>query len=301
MSIEARLYHYGLGVGMPYRALNRFANACSEAGNARDLARRRRLAREMLSGSTWRGFIPKDKGYAPVAPDTLPGANEAIECVREIVRDRQSAGFKARPHNPFYQLEKPEHFRDYPALTNFILSDTILHIVSDYYGMVPQLKAAGIWLTTSQEKQFGSQLFHLDKPEAQIVGLFINAEANDTSTGPLTLLPSDVSWVVRGKTNYESVYFRGNGRLTDETVFQNCRTDDQVSLGSGPGVGVFADTSNCFHFGSRCQEGERTMLMLKFMLPHKVQDTRTPIFDLVPEPADDVRRMVLSGAKFAGG
>jgi hypothetical protein len=301
MDLESRLYHYGLGVGIPYGALNSIANALDTARNASGLAHRRKLAKDMLKGSPWTGFISKDRGYAVVTPDTLPGTRPALEAARAIIEDRRKTGWKARKNNPFYQCERPEDFRDYPALLDFALSDDMLHIVSDYYGIVPQMKEIGIWLTPPQERQFSSQLYHLDKPEAQIVGLFLNVEANDASVGPLTFLPIDISNRVRRKTSYESIYFRGDGRLTDEAVFSHCSPEDAIALGGDAGSGGFADTSNCFHYGSRCKSGERKMLVIKYMLPHKSRDPRTPLFDLAPRPTDEARRLILSGAAFANG
>ena len=72
-------------------------------------------------------------------------------------------------------------------------------------------------------------------------------------------------------------------------------------MAGGAGTGGFADASNCFHFGSRCQTGERIMLVVKFMLPHKAPYPGTRLFDLVPESGDEVRRLVLSGAEFHRG
>jgi hypothetical protein len=299
MDIEARLYRYGLGAGLPYGALNSIANAFDLARNAPDLARRQKLARQILVGSPWAGFIPQDKGYALVGPDTLPGTAAALEAARAIIEDRRRTGWKARKNNPFYQCERAEDFRDYPALMDFAFSEAVLHIVSDYYGMVPQMKEIGIWLTLPQDHQFSSQLYHLDKPESRLLKLFLNIGVNDDNSGPLTLLPANVSRKVRQKTRYEAIYFRGDGRLTDHTVFSICSTSDQVMLGGPAGTGGFADTSNCFHFGSRCASGERRMLTIAFMLPHKARDPRTPLFDLVPRPEDESRRLLLCGAAFA--
>jgi hypothetical protein len=299
MEVESRFYHYGLGARLPYGALNSIANAVDSARNAFNLARRRKLAREMLLGSPWLGFIPKECGYALLMPETLPGTEAALDSARTIIEDRRKTGWKARLNNPFFQCERAEDFRDHPALIEFALSDAVLHIMSDYYGLVPQLKEIGIWLTPPQERQFSSQLYHLDKPETQIVGLFLNVDSNDAYAGPLTLLPANVSTVVRQKTRYESIYFRGDGRLADETVFTYCSPEDAIVLGGPRGSGGFADTSNCFHYGSRCKVGERKMLVIKFMLPHKARHRRTPIFDLVPPPDNEVRRLVLSGAKFS--
>ena len=298
MDIESRLYHYGLGAGIPYAALNSIANAVDAARYAPELARRRKVARELLAGSQWKGFVPQDTGFALVGPDTLPHTSEMLEAVRAIFEDRRTTGWRARKNNPFYQLERAEDFRNYPAIMKFVLSDAMLHIASDYYGMVPQLKEVGIWLTPPQDHEFSSQLYHLDKPESRLLKLFINVDINDNNSGPLTLLPANVSNVVRSKTGYESVYFRGDGRLTDSAVFSHCSPSDQVALGGSAGCGGFADTSNCFHYGSRTKSGERKMFTVAFMLPHKARESRTPLFDLVAEPQDDVRRLVLSGAQF---
>ena len=298
MDLEQSLYYHGLGAKIPYTALNSIANAFDELRYAPDLARRRKVAREMLVGSPWADFIPKDRGYAFVGLDTLPGTREALEAARAIIADRRKTGWKARPHNPFYQCERATDYVDYPALMQFALSDAVLHIVSDYYGMVPQMKSLAVWVTPPQDHQFSSQLFHLDKPEARIVGLFLNVASTEAENGPLTLLPLNVSNKVRKRTGYETIYFRDDGRLADDRVFAHCSATDQIALGGGAGTGGFADTSNCFHFGSRCQAGERQMLVIKFMLPHKAREPRTPLFDLMRRPANEAHRLVLSGARF---
>ena len=268
MDIERRLYHYGLGAGVPYAALNSIANVFDEALNAGELNRRRKLASGILRDSRWADFVPKDRGFALIGPDTLPYTQEAIEASRAIIEDRRKTkGWKARRNNPFYQCERPEDMIEYPELLQFALSDTMLQIVSGYYGLVPQIKEIGIWLTPPQDHQFSSQLYHLDKPESQLLKLFINIDPTEDDAGPLTLLPAHVSRKVRQKTRYEAIYFRGDGRLPDETVFSICSPSDQIMLGGPSGTGGFADTSNCFHFGSRCKAGERKMLTVAFMLP----------------------------------
>ena len=126
----------------------------------------------------------------------------------------------------------------------------------------------------------------------------MNVELNDEEKGPTTLLPADISKKICQGSNYEARYYSGQGFVNDETIFKYCTRDDQISLGGPAGTGAFADTSNCFHFGSRCRSGERLMLMVKFMLPHKARKTRTPRFDLISEPKDEVRRLALCGAAF---
>lgn len=298
MEVESRLYHYGLGLGLPYRALNSVANAFDVTRHAAENARRRRVAREALADSPWVGYIPKDRGYAMADPTILPGAQEALDAARTIIQTSPKEGWKFRRTNPFLELETPEFLRDHPALMNFALSDAVLQIVTDYFGLVPQMKELGIWVTPPQDHQFSSQLYHLDKPEGRLVKLFMNISPTGEDAGALTFLPADVSDKVRRKTNYEAIYYRGDGRLKDEDVFTHCSRKDQIVLTGDVGKGGFVDTSNCFHFGSRCKAGERWVLTLSYMLPHKARKRRTPLFDLVPKPKDEFRQLVLSGAEF---
>ena len=96
MDIERRFYHYGLGAGIPYRALNSVADAVDLARNARDVGRRKKAARAITEGSSWSGFISQDSGFATVAPDTLPGTREAIEAALAVIEDRRVSGWKSR-------------------------------------------------------------------------------------------------------------------------------------------------------------------------------------------------------------
>lgn len=301
MDLESKLYYYGLGAGVPYGALNSLANAVDEVRNASDIAARRRVAKEILSGSPWKGTIPKNRGFALVGAGTLPGAQAALSAANEVIEERRREGARAKKGNPFIQCQRPEDLVKHPELVEFALSDALLQMVTDYYGAVPQIKEIGIWLTLPQDSQFGSQLFHLDKPEGQLVKLFMNVVDHDASAGPLTLLPADISSKVRRATNYEAIYYREDGRITDDSVFSVCSPQDQVALGGAAGTGVIADTSNCLHFGSRTSAGERKMLTVAFLLPHKARDRRSPLFDLVPEPKDELRKLVLAGTQFRRG
>jgi hypothetical protein len=298
MGLETKLYHYGLGAGLPFGALNSFAVTVNEVRHAGDVSRRRRAAQQLLAGSPWKGFMSRERGFALVNPDTLPGTQAALAAAREVIEEARREGARPKKNNPFIQCERPEAFVKYPALVEFAFSDAVIGIVSDYYGMVPQVKEIGIWLTPQQTHQFSSQLYHLDKPDGQLVKLFINVVDHDAAAGPLTFLPADVSRRVRKATKYEDIYFRKDGRIEDESVFSVCSLSDQMTLGGTAGSGGFADTSNCLHFGSRTAAGERKMLTVAFELPHRSRNPRTPLFDLLPEPKDELRRLVLSGARF---
>jgi hypothetical protein len=301
MEFERRLYYYGLKANIPFGALTAAAGIFNRVRASRDIAERTKAAADLFQeDDSWRGFIPRELGYRKIASIDLPFTAHVIKAANAVIEDRQrSGGWKKRKNNPFYQCERPEDFINYPDLLNFALSDAVLRIVSDYYGMVPRLQEVGIWLTMPEERDlFSSQLFHLDKPECALLKLFINLDYTTPETGPLTLLPANVSSKVRRATSYEKVYFHEDGRLKDAQVFASCKPSDCVDLSGPSGCGGFADTSHCFHYGSRCATGERKMLAIAFILPHLARTDRTALFDLVPAPEDPVRRLALSGAAF---
>lgn len=297
MTLETNFYHFGLGAGLPFRALHSVANVVSGGVHAADLMTRRRLAARVTKNSQRRGFVSRTHGWAPLAPDTLPGTERVLDIVRALIEERRDYPERLKPRNPFDYLERPEDFQAHPELLAFALSDDLLEIACDYYGVLPQLKEIGFWLSKPVDHLFSSQYYHLDKPESRIFSLFLNVEDNPPDVGLTTFLPADVSRRVRRQTRYDKVYFRGNGRLTDEQVYASCAQSDAIEIDGRRGHGAIVDTTSCFHYGSRCSTGQRAVFSIKFMLAHKARNPRTPSLDGHAYGDDPIRRLVLAGAK----
>ncbi len=299
MLLEKSFYSYGLRLGLPYAALNTTANGIQKTIHSSDLRKRRKLAQKLIDGSPWAEFLPRETGLATFERGEFPGVDEAIQAARLIVADRRKTGWKSRVNNPFYELTRPEDFRDHKELIDLALSDAVLQMVTGYLGVLPQLEEIGLWLTPPHNVLFGSQLYHLDKPEAGYVKMFINIEDNPPETGTAMALPIGVSNKVRRFARYDRHYYCSNGYLNDEAVGKHSTIDDQVKPGGNAGTGYVVDTSNCFHYGGRCASGERQLLVLTYMIAHRApKKGRTPMFDLVPKPSEEIHQLVLSGAKF---
>jgi hypothetical protein len=296
--LEAAMYHYGLRAGLPFDFVDGIANAGRVASEPTDYLQRRQEARARAH-SPWAGFISRERGYALVGPDTLPGQREVVEEARRLIEARKSeSGVRGEKKNPFRFLERPEDFSGRSRLVDFALSAPVIDALCGYYGLVPQLKSIGLWITTPLDKAtFGSQLYHLDKPEVGIVGLFINVSAVTPKNGPLTAIPADVSRDIVRSTQYAHRYYLSDGRLHDDEMKINGREPETIALAGPPGTGAFVDTSSCLHFGSRCIAGERQMLVFKYMRAHRARDRRTVEFDGYSGPLDRLGRLVLSGAR----
>ncbi len=84
-------------MGIPYGLLNSVARTYSLARCAYDVYRRQRLARDLLRDSPWSGFIPKDRGYARVQTNTLPGI-DAEEGARLLKGRHENVRKSKRTH-----------------------------------------------------------------------------------------------------------------------------------------------------------------------------------------------------------
>ena len=233
-----------------------------------------------------------------MAPGHLPGSHEVIALAREKIEERRVRSAAGNPKNPFVNYYDANDSAGNSEFLQFALSEAVVETLCGYYGAVPQLKSIGLWLTRPMDEEcIGSQLFHLDKPECGIVGLFLNVNDVTNENGPLTAIPADSTRRIVTSTRYAHRYFCSDGRLQDDEIARVTPDAEQVALKGPSGTGAFVDTSSCLHFGSRCKSGERMMLVLKYMRAHRARDRRTPEFDGYTGDMDDTRQLILSGAR----
>ncbi|HZQ14688.1 MAG TPA: hypothetical protein VFB31_17925 [Pseudolabrys sp.] len=295
MELENALYYYGIQAKLPYSLLKGVAEAGDLTRQPLDVWRRSQVARRMRRNSKWRGFMPREKGYAIFDKSSMPGVERVVAVCRKLVEERRDNGPKRREKNPFTFYERPEDFENNPELLDFALSDPIIETVSDYLGFLPQLKSIGLWLTQPLPKDlFGSQLMHLDQPEVGIVGVFINVSDVRPENGPFSFLPADLSRRVNDAVNYPKRYYCDDGRVTDEEVFSVCRPEDVKSLVGPAGTGGFVDLSACQHYGSRCSSGERIIFAIKFQKAHKARHEVRPFFRRYQDKVEQPRSLVIT-------
>jgi len=273
--LNSYLYHYGLKFGLPFQLLRRVADTCDVMRQPGDYIRRRYLARELLNQSVWGCYVSRKSASRNFGPGEIPGLDHLAEIGREIYRRRTASGGPTNAsaeNNPFAQLLHENDFVDYPEILEIALSRPIMEIMCGYFGTIPRLDDIDLWVTEPNSKDggdFGSQLFHLDKPDRHYVSLFLNVHDICKENGPLTFLPANATDQVRRKTAYEKCYYLGNGRLSDDLLFQHTDPGKLVQLTGPAGAGGIVDTSECLHCGSRCLTGKRVVFVFRFTLAHK--------------------------------
>ena len=296
---KAYLFHYGIKAGLPFRLLRAVLEAYDIGRRPRDVLNRRRLATEILRDSPWRGFLPRVAGHRRFGAGEMPGFDRLVEVGRALYAEhaRADPDRLVRPeNNPFAPLLGATDFAAQPALLEVALSRPMVDILSDYFGAVPCLDNVDIWVTRPNLESaggFSSQLFHLDKPERSYVTAFVNLFDVAPENGPLAYLPAAETATVRRRTRYDRLYYLSHGRLDDEEVFRVVDPAALVTLDGPAGAGAFVDTSTCLHSGSRCEAGERVLMVLTYMPAHKAGTHRRSAFAAWPGARDRLARLLL--------
>jgi len=234
----------------------------------------------------------------------LPGTDRLVAAAQEIAARKVPLAPKApKPPATFIHLMTADELTRHPEIIDIATEGPIVEAAADYLGFLPRLYHIGLWLSRPMgEGAIGSQLYHLDQPDSGMLSLFINVSDVRPENGPFFFFPANVSNNVRRQTNYERRSFVSGevsgeefGRLSDEVVERHTGAKPKSMVGP-PGTALFCDTSVCMHAGSRCQSGERIMLVLRYTPPHRPLFRNDPVLD-VPIPADNpTRRMIMGRA-----
>jgi hypothetical protein len=271
------VYHYGLHVGLPYGMLKGIANFCDASQMPLEYFERQRLARDMQHQSEWRGSLPQETGFLAFSPGDIPGLDTMAEIGKNIYDARADAAEdkeeqqlrRVQGKSPITHMLREDDFVERRELLDVATNRPISEIMTDYFGTVPRLDNIDLWASRPNQNSIGSQLLHLDKPDRRYVSIFLNVMDVTEENGPLTFLAAEESSRVRRETQYEKLYFHGNGRLEDADLRHVSGEDKLIKVIGPAGAGGIVDTSECLHFGSRSKSGVRVVMIVTYMLAHK--------------------------------
>lgn len=249
-----RAMKYGLSSDAVFHAL-RFRRIMREPG---EFLKRRSEARKISATSRYANFIDKKKGYSLFGGVDFPGIMEAVAAANRIYQSKKMDGDFKKPF--FVNLLEPADLEQNPQLLAFAESKPMRDAAAGYLGTVPDLSGIGVFLSPANSSLEKSQQYHTDDVDKVQVKCFINCNEIGPRQGPFTFVTGDASDALRRKLKHG---WRGP-RLPDEEVTKNCRDDDIITVTGGPGSGALVDTSRCLHFGSRCREGYRLVIMFQY-------------------------------------
>jgi hypothetical protein len=245
--------------------------------------------------------IPRDTGYSLFPAGRFPEAAEVAAAARELATHTTPERFeKANKEFMIPLLTGAELDSDSPFI-RFALREDVLAAVTAYLGVAPILASINVYssLAPKRDKLISSQLFHCDGDDTTQVKVFVLCSDVDQGNGPTRILDAQRSRRIRRAVNY-----RYGKRVTDEQAQEVLGGDVQLaSVVGDPGTVCFADTSRCFHYGSRVEHDAEPRLAaifqyltpFSFMLPRDPRKN-APFRHLAAPGEGHLRSLVLGAA-----
>jgi hypothetical protein len=156
-----------------------------------------------------------------------------------------------------------DDIENYPELLNFATSSELITIVAHYLKCIPVLREISFYISEPTEfDPTGSQLFHIDNEDNRVVRLIVPIEDITEEQGPFTFFPEKITDTAIKQLKYGTL--KSTYRITDEQMYKYISKEDLITATCKRGDLVFADTSRCFHYGSRGQIKPRKLCMVNF-------------------------------------
>lgn len=148
----------------------------------------------------------------------------------------------------------------------FALRKEVIGAISQYLGIVPILNSVDVWYSKSKktETMTDSQLYHLDWAAQTQIKIFIYAMDVPGESGPLVVMEAGAS-----KKLQEQLHYKYESRVQDDIAEKHVGNDVQHVMTGKKGTAIIADTSRCFHYGSRVKDENhyRVLALFQYLPP----------------------------------
>ena len=233
------------------------------------LARRERLAGEQSERRLDFEITPA-AGFRVFAPGTFADIDAVTRAANDVIAakdhgNNDNAGVKAFLHE---DLLAPDRLSLDSPFLRFALREDVIAAVSAYLGVVPVLQKIDVWQSeNTPAKLRASQLYHCDWDDTAQIKVFIYCTDVDRASGPLGLIEAAASQRLRAQIGY--TYDRKGYRVDDASAEAMTTADERHTITGPAQTTVFADTSRCFHYGSRVEPGgaPRIVAFYQFVTP----------------------------------
>lgn len=220
--------------------------------------------KSVLNELSWSDISLRDKGFAistgwrdnPLMQEVLEDADRRMKVVDSGKSKKNSkAQLQTGLLDPS-QLDKDSPF------VKLALDERIVERVAKYLGEIPILTKIDLWKSVPTSEHSSSQLHHCDWAAQRQMKIFVYITDVDSSTGPLSILTAQSSERLRDAVDYKYGTY-----LQDEEVHAHVDKSQETEILGQKGTVAFADTSYCFHFGSRVKGASksRTVLMMQYL------------------------------------
>lgn len=161
--------------------------------------------------------------------------------------------------NYWINIYKPRTGFEDPIFS-LVCNSRVLSIASNYLGACPYAQELNFYYSPAGEgdvnKLIASQQWHLDNDKKRRLKIFYSPYSISSSNGPTTVLPAHTT----KRLKYPSYpgYFNDCDLLRAGINF----SDERIEFIANPDELYIADTSRCFHYGSRGNTDPRFMLIV---------------------------------------
>ncbi len=147
---------------------------------------------------------------------------------------------------------------NHPFIMDFAVNKDLIKIASCYLKTIPVLYSVQLWHGGPNQARAGSPCFHLDGLDTSCVRIYVYLNDISEDNGPFCIIPKDLSKEVIKKTGYSS------GVIPDQDLYDLVGRDSLIEATGAKGAMVAGDTTQCFHYGSRIQKGERLVIIFTY-------------------------------------
>jgi hypothetical protein len=182
--------------------------------------------------------------------DQLVDPGLLAELMAEAAPRLASAGEARRSNNKaFIGHLLPRNIEAESIYVRFALQENILRLVGAYFGESPFLRQISVIASFGSEAAVwqDSQLWHQDHADSKILKLWTYlTDVRSQADGPFTYLPGHKSRDVPNPFQH---------RVSDQTMADLGFEPQTVAVTGPKSTSFLIDTRNCYHQGSRVEEG----------------------------------------------
>jgi hypothetical protein len=163
----------------------------------------------------------------------------------------------ASPVGPWYQLPERDLLKNKTTLE--LAKDSLfLDIAKGYLGETPVNDLIFMWWTLpykNADQDLLAQMYHFDLDRLKFLKFFFYLTDVDMTNGPHCF--------IKGSHTNKSDSLRQDRRYTDEEIFKNYGTENEVIMTGKKGLILVEDTRG-FHKGLNPKQGHRLMFQLEY-------------------------------------
>lgn len=261
------------------------------------MLRRRAAARELAVQPPF--TIDRERGFRVFPPGAFPETEDIVVATRHLGQeiDLTRPGLSKKARSGFMvPLLEPSAVDVQSPFLRLALRPDVIAAVSTYLGSVPVIAHLQVYYSAAgADEARSSQLFHCDADATTQVKIFVLCSEVTPSNGPLTLLDARTSRMVRHRLGYHF-----GGKIKDRRLASLVTAADHHPIVGPPGTVCFVDTTQCFHFGSRVEQGvaPRLVTMIQYLTPSSFMLPRdhragSPYRHLAAPEMSRIQRLIL--------